>query len=45
MGVCFMVLGAVALFIPTGAGDALLAGPFGGLHVWFGTVVARDHGG
>jgi hypothetical protein len=45
MGLCFMVLGAVALFCPSDWGNAFLAGGFGGLHIIFGAVIARSYGG
>ena len=45
MGVCFMILGAVALFAAPWAGDALMAVGFGGLHIAFGAIIAREHGG
>lgn len=45
MGLCFMVLGAVALFCPWNWGTAFLAGGFGGLHILFGGVIARKYGG
>jgi hypothetical protein len=45
MGLCFMVLGAVALVTPPGWGDAWLAFGFGGLHIAFGAVIVRKHGG
>ena len=45
MGLCFMVLGAVALFSPWNWQNALLAGGFGGLHIIFGAVIARKYGG
>ncbi len=45
MGLCFMVLGAVALFCPPAWGNAFLAAGFGGLHILFGAVIARKYGG
>ncbi len=45
MGVCFMVLGAVALFAPAAWGDYLMAAGFGGLHLIFGAIIAWRYGG
>lgn len=45
MGVCFMVLGTAALVAAPLRGDAWLAAGFGGLHIVFGTIIARRHGG
>ncbi len=45
MGLCFVVLGAVALFCPWSWGNAFLAAGFGGLHIVFGAVIARNYGG
>ena len=45
MGLCFMVLGAVALFSPWTWGNLFLAAGFGGLHIIFGAVIARKYGG
>jgi hypothetical protein len=45
MGLCFMVLGAVALFASPAWGDALLAIGFGGLLIGFGVAIAGRHGG
>jgi hypothetical protein len=45
MGLCFMVLGAVALFSPTNWSNVLLAFGFGGFHILFGGVIARNYGG
>ncbi|NNF27110.1 MAG: hypothetical protein HKN73_07820 [Gemmatimonadetes bacterium] len=44
-GACFMLLGAVALLSPAGFEEVWMAVGFGGLHVLFGTIVARRHGG
>ena len=45
MGLCFIVLGTVALFCPSTWGNAFLATGFGGLHVIFGGVIAGKYGG
>jgi hypothetical protein len=45
MGLAFMVLGAAALLSPPAIGDAFLAAGFGGLHIGFGVIIARYHGG
>src|SRR5260370_35910519 len=41
MRICFMVLGAVGLFAPASWGNGLMAAGFGGLHIVFGTIIAR----
>ena len=45
MGVTFMVAGVAALLSPVEWGDAYMAGGFGGLHVAFGILIWRRHGG
>ena len=45
MGICFMVLGAIALFVSPPWANWLLAAGFGGLHMIFGIIIARKYGG
>ena len=45
MGVCFMLLGAVALFSPPVYTNWFMAAGFGGLHVLFGAIIVRKYGG
>lgn len=45
MGFTLMLLGAGALVAPHAWGDAFMAGGFGGVHVVFGTLIARRYGG
>lgn len=45
MGVCFMLAGTAALFSPANWGNAYMLIGFGGLHIAFGFIIARRHGG
>jgi hypothetical protein len=45
IGTTFMVLGAAGLLLPPGWSNWLLIAGFGGLHMAFGVIVGRKHGG
>lgn len=45
MGLCFMATGVVALFAPLEWSNFILACGFGGIHIFFGIIIARRHGG
>jgi hypothetical protein len=45
MGVAFMAVGTLALFAPARLETEYMAAGFGGLHLLFGTLIARRHGG
>jgi hypothetical protein len=45
MGLCFMGLGAVALFSPPAFANWFMAAGFGGLHLLFGAIIVRKYGG
>ncbi len=45
MGLCFMGLGILALGAPVAYGNWFMAAGFGGLHIVFGIIIARRHGG
>lgn len=45
MGLCFMALGTIAFAAPAAWGHWLMAAGFGGLHIGFGLVIARQYGG
>ena len=45
MGAAFMAVGAATLLAPPAWATAFLLGGFGGLHIVFGVLIARRHGG
>lgn len=45
MGMAFLVIGALSLITPPTWADAWMAAGFGGLHIGFGYLIARRHGG
>jgi hypothetical protein len=45
MGLCFMGLGALALFSPPTFANWFMAAGFGGLHLIFGAIIVRKYGG
>jgi hypothetical protein len=45
VGICFMTAGVAAMVTPRAWTNLWLAVCFGGLHVVFGTYIARKHGG
>ena len=45
MGASFMLLGALAFFSPETWGNLYMAVGFGALHLGFGLLIARKHGG
>jgi len=45
MGLAFMLAGVAAFLSPPELGDAFMAAGFGGLHIVFGIVIWRKHGG
>jgi hypothetical protein len=45
MGAAFMLAGLVALITPAAWGTWVLIAGFGGLHILFGIMIARRHGG
>jgi hypothetical protein len=45
MGVAFMLAGAAALALPYSLANLSMAAGFGGIHIMFGLIIARRHGG
>lgn len=45
MGMCLMLLGAAALFVPRGIGDLFMTFGFGFVQIGFGVWIARRYGG
>jgi hypothetical protein len=45
MGLSFMVVGIAALAAPAAWGNVFMAAGFGALHLLFGALIARKHGG
>jgi hypothetical protein len=45
MGAAFMIAGTAALLAPASWGLGFLIAGFGGLHILFGALIARRHGG
>jgi len=45
LGVLFIALGMAAFVAPAAYGDAFMAVGFGGLHIVFGFIIARNYGG
>ena len=45
MGVCFMLAGGIAALLPLSVANLVLGAAFGGLHIVFGIIIARNYGG
>jgi len=45
LGASLLALGSLALLVPSIPGDVALAVGFGGLHIVWGILIARNHGG
>lgn len=44
-GVCFLITGSLSLFLPLYWGNLLMGLSFGGCHIVFGAIIARNYGG
>jgi hypothetical protein len=45
MGICLVALGTLAFAAPVESGSRFMVAGFGGLHILFGLIIARKHGG
>ncbi len=45
MGCSFMLAGMISFLAPSSWGNAFMIAGFGGLHIFFGILIARKHGG
>ena len=45
MGICFMILGVACAVTPAGLANVWLGVGFGGLHLLFGAIIAKQYGG
>lgn len=45
MGLAFMAIGTIALFLPVPWPAVLMGVGFGGIHIFFGAIIARRYGG
>ena len=45
MGMCFMLFGVAAALLPLAVDNLRLGATFGGLHIIFGFIIARNYGG
>lgn len=45
MGMCFIITGILTVLAPAEWSNILLAAGFGGLHIVFGVLIAKRHGG
>jgi len=45
MGWCFILLGTICFFLPTGFGNSMMGLSFGVVHIIFGIIIGRRFGG